>query len=70
MHPRATLPPMSDPVDISDEAMPARLAACDLSAAERVHSRLMAAEEASELAELGRTYQRIARLLRGKPWTS
>jgi hypothetical protein len=42
----------------------ARLAEFDLSAAERVHGRLMAAEEASEIAELGRTYQRIARSLR------
>ena len=50
--------------DISDEEMLARLAACDLSAAERVHGRLMAAEEASEVAELGRTYQRLARSLR------
>ena len=50
--------------DISDEEMLARLAACDLSAAERVHGRLMAAEDASEVAELGRTYQRIARSLR------
>jgi hypothetical protein len=55
---------MSVPADISDEEMLARLAACDLSAAERVHARLMAAEDASEVAELGRTYQRIARSLR------
>jgi len=55
---------MSEVPDISDEEMLARLAACDLSAAERVHSRLMAAEEASDIAELGRTYQRIARSLR------
>ncbi len=47
-----------------DEAMLARLAEFDLSAAERVHGRLMAAEAASEIAELGRTYQRIARSLR------
>ena len=44
--------------------MLARLAACDLSAAERVHGRMMAAEETSEIAELGRTYQRISRSLR------
>jgi hypothetical protein len=55
---------MSVSADISDEEMLARLAACDLSAAERVHARLMAAESASEVAELGRTYQRIARSLR------
>uniref|UniRef100_UPI00286AD48A hypothetical protein n=1 Tax=Phenylobacterium sp. TaxID=1871053 RepID=UPI00286AD48A len=55
---------MSDPADLSDEQMLARLAACDLSAAERVHGRLMAAEATAELAELGRTYQRISRSLR------
>ena len=55
---------MSDPADLSDEQMLARLAACDLSAAERVHGRLMAAEATAELAELGRTYQRITRSLR------
>ena len=55
---------MSVSDDISDEEMLARLAVCDLSAAERVHGRLMAAEEASEVAELGRTYQRLARSLR------
>lgn len=55
---------MSDPATLSDEQMLARLAACDLSAAERVHGRLMAAEAVAEIAELGRTYQRIARSLR------
>ena len=55
---------MSVPDDISDAAMLSRLAACDLSAAERVHGKLMAAEEVSEIAELGRTYQRFARSLR------
>ena len=49
---------------LSDEEMLARLAACDLSAAERVHERLMAAETAGDIPELGRTYQRIARSLR------
>ena len=44
--------------------MLARLAEFDLAAAERVHGRLMAAEESSEIAELGRTYQRVARSLR------
>jgi hypothetical protein len=47
-----------------DEEMLARLAEFDLAAAERVHGRLMAAEDTSEIAELGRTYQRIARSLR------
>jgi hypothetical protein len=47
-----------------DEEMLARLAEFDLAAAERVHGRLMAAEESSEIAELGRTYQRVARSLR------
>lgn len=46
------------------EQMLARLAAFDLAAAEKVHGRLMAAEEAAEIAELGRTYQRLARSLR------
>jgi hypothetical protein len=44
--------------------MLARLAEFDLAAAERVHGRLMAAEAAGEIAELGRTYQRVARSLR------
>ena len=47
-----------------DDEMLSRLAEFDLAAAERVHGRLMAAEEASEIAELGRTYQRVARSLR------
>jgi hypothetical protein len=55
---------MSDPTPDRDEEMLARLAEFDLAAAERVHGRLMAAEETSEIAELGRTYQRIARSLR------
>ena len=63
-HRRVSLRPMSVPAEISDKEMLTRLAACDLSAAERVHERLMAAEAASEVAELGRTYQRIARALR------
>ncbi len=58
------MPPMSVPADISDEEMLARLAVRDLAAAEHVHAKLMAAEEASEIAELGRTYQRFARSLR------
>jgi hypothetical protein len=64
-HLHATLPPMSEPTDPDrDEEMLARLAEFDLAAAERVHGRLMAAEESSEIAELGRTYQRVARSLR------
>jgi hypothetical protein len=55
---------MSEPTPDRDEEMLARLAQFDLTAAERVHGRLMAAEESSEIAELGRTYQRIARSLR------
>ena len=47
-----------------DEQMLARIAELDLSAAERVHAKLMAAEDAAEVAELGRTYQRLARSLR------
>jgi hypothetical protein len=55
---------MSDEAPDRDEEMLARLAEFDLAAAERVHGRLMAAEKTSEIAELGRTYQRIARSLR------
>ena len=56
--------PADIPAELSDEAMLSRLAACDFSAAEKVHAKLMAAEEASEIAELGRAYQRFARSLR------
>lgn len=42
----------------------ARLAELDLAAVEHVHARLMAAREAAEVAELGRTYQRVSRSLR------
>jgi hypothetical protein len=55
---------MSEPAADRDEEMLSRLAEFDLAAAERVHGRLMAAEESSEIAELGRTYQRVARSLR------
>lgn len=55
---------MSEAIADRDEEMLARLAEFDLAAAERVHGRLMAAEAASEIAELGRTYQRVARSLR------
>lgn len=47
-----------------DIAMLARIAALDMSAAEHAHARLLAADEAAEIAELGRTYQRLARSLR------
>jgi hypothetical protein len=47
-----------------DEQMLSRLAEFDLAAAERAHDRLMAAEHVGEIAELGRTYQRLARSLR------
>jgi len=47
-----------------DEQMLARLAELDLAAAERAHARLMSAEDAHEIADLGRTYQRLARSLR------
>ena len=57
---------MSAPADIDDpfEAQLARLAALDLSAVEKVHARLMAAEDDGAVADLGRTYQRLARSLR------
>src|SRR6185437_7008262 len=61
---RVPLPAMSEPCAERDEEMLARLAEFDLAAAERVHGRLMAAEETSDIAELGRTYQRVARSLR------
>ncbi|HEY0648801.1 hypothetical protein [Phenylobacterium sp.] len=54
---------MSDAA-FDDDAMLARLAQRDLAAAERVHDKLMAAEDASDIADLGRTYQRLARSLR------
>lgn len=47
-----------------EEEMLARLAELDLAAAEKAHAKLMAAEDASEIAELGRTYQRMSRSLR------
>jgi hypothetical protein len=47
-----------------EEEMLARLAELDLAAAERAHAKYMAAEESSEIAELGRTYQRMSRSLR------
>lgn len=55
---------MSEATPDRDEEMLARLAEFDLAAAERVHGRLMAAEDSSEIADLGRTYQRVARSLR------
>jgi hypothetical protein len=47
-----------------EEEILARLAERDLTAVERVHDKLMAAEETAEIAELGRTYTRMARSLR------
>jgi hypothetical protein len=47
-----------------EEEMLARLAELDLAAAEKAHAKLMAAEDASEITELGRTYQRMSRSLR------
>jgi hypothetical protein len=47
-----------------EEEMLARLAELDLAAAEKAHAKLMAAEDAAEITELGRTYQRMSRSLR------
>lgn len=47
-----------------DVTMLARLAALDMSAAEHAHGRLMAATDAQEINDLGRTYERFARSLR------
>jgi hypothetical protein len=57
---------MSDVADTPsrEEQMLARLAELDLAAAEKAHGKFMAAEESSEIAELGRTYQRLSRSLR------
>ena len=57
---------MSAQADIDDpvEAQLARLAALDLAAVDEVHGRLMAAEDGAAVADLGRTYQRLARSLR------
>lgn len=52
--------PAPDP----DVAMLARLAALDMAAAEHAHGRLMAATDAQEINDLGRTYERFARSLR------
>src|SRR4051812_47392993 len=63
-HGHVPLPSMSDAPISRDEEMLARVAELDLAAAEKVHARLMAAEVASDIAELGRTYQRMTRSLR------
>ena len=57
---------MSEPVDSPDwdAQMLARLAVRDVSAAERVHDKLMAAEAPAEVAELARAYQRLGRCVR------
>ena len=52
------------PTPDADEQALARLAALDLAAVEKAHAKLMAADAAAEVAELGRTYQRLARSLR------
>lgn len=51
------------PID-RDAEMLARLAELDLSAAEHVHAQLVAAVDAAEIADLGRSYQRLSRSLR------
>ncbi len=47
-----------------EEAMLGRLAELDLAAAEKVHARLMAAEDADDIDRFGRTYHRLTRSLR------
>ncbi|WP_068877307.1 hypothetical protein [Phenylobacterium sp. CCH9-H3] len=47
-----------------EEAMLGQLAELDLAAAEKVHARLMAAEDADEIDRFGRTYHRLTRSLR------
>ena len=51
------------PID-RDAQMLARLAELDMAAAEHVHAKLMAASDADEIADLGRSYQRVSRSLR------
>lgn len=51
------------PIDRDAELL-ARAAELDMQAVEKVHAKLMAAEETAEIAELGRTYQRMTRSLR------
>ena len=53
----------SDDLD-EDLQVLARALARDEAAAEKVHGKLMAAEDAAEIAELGRTAQRFGRSLR------
>jgi hypothetical protein len=56
---------MSEPIEIErDEEMLGQLAELDLALAKLVYSRAAAAEDAGEMADLGRTYQRLARSLR------
>ena len=55
---------MSDAAIPRDEEMLGQLAEMDLSLAKAVHSRALAAEDAEEMASLGRTYQRLARSCR------
>jgi len=51
------------PID-RDAEMLARLAELDMAAAEHVHAKLMAASDTDEIADLGRSYQRVSRSLR------
>lgn len=51
------------PIDRDAELL-ARAAELDMQAVEKVHAKLMTAEETAEIAELGRTYQRMTRSLR------
>lgn len=53
----------SPPID-RDEELLSELAELDIALARKVHAAAMAAEEPKAIADLGRTYQRIARSLR------
>lgn len=55
---------MSTVAQTRDEEMLARLAELDLAAAEKVHGKLMAADDAAEIADLSRAYQRLSRSVR------
>lgn len=55
---------MTTPTPNLDADMLAELAEMDLSAARHVHTRLLAATEVDEVADLARSYQRAARSLR------
>ncbi|HEX7948242.1 MAG TPA: hypothetical protein VF495_26490 [Phenylobacterium sp.] len=55
---------METPVLDADETMLGRLAERDLAAAEHAHDRLLAADGAADIADLGLAYARFARSLR------